>query len=74
MDIYEKIDLDICPYCGGPGVLEEENGWCWYVTCADCGTHTVEVEYRKPEKREEAAESAAHLWNIGKVISAGVGE
>ena len=37
MDIYEEVTLQDCPYCGGPGVLEEENGWCWSVVCMDCG-------------------------------------
>ena len=31
MDIYEELELQDCPYCRGPGVLEEEGGWCWYV-------------------------------------------
>ena len=29
MDIYKEIDLADCPCCGGGGLLEEENGWCW---------------------------------------------
>ena len=32
MDIYDEIELQDCPYCGGVGLLEEENGWSWYVT------------------------------------------
>ena len=68
MDIYDKIDLQECPYCGGPGLLEEANGWCWYVMCLDCGAQTGEVGYKSDDEREESAKSAAHLWNIGKVI------
>ena len=41
MDIHAKYELQDCPYCGGAGLLEEENGWCWYVTCMDCGSHTA---------------------------------
>ena len=25
MDIYEELILQDCPYCGGAGLLEEEN-------------------------------------------------
>lgn len=71
MDIYKDIFLEDCPYCGGPGYLEEENGWCWYVVCADCGSQTGEFPYRKPEDREEAAKTAARIWNMGKVVRTG---
>ena len=67
MDIYKDIDLLDCPYCGGPGVLEEEHGWIWYVVCADCGAVSGYSEYKRPEDREKAAEKAAMLWNLGKV-------
>ena len=33
MDIRDELELQDCPFCGGPGLLEEENGWCWYVMC-----------------------------------------
>ena len=29
MDIYEEIELHECPYCGGAGLLDDGNGWCW---------------------------------------------
>ena len=74
MDIYKKLPLEDCPYCGGAGLLEEENGWCWYVTCMDCGSQTAPIEYRTPEKREEAAQKAASLWNLAKVIRSDLGE
>ena len=74
MDIHEKIVLQDCPICRGPGLLEEENGWCWYVMCMDCGAQTAPFEYKTPEERLEAAEKAAHLWNIGKVIRSDNGE
>lgn len=68
MNIYDEIDLQECPYCDGPGILEEEEGWCWYVMCMDCGAQTGECGYKNDKEREEAAKAAAHLWNIGKVI------
>ena len=74
MELHSKIDLQDCPFCGGPGLLEEENGWCWYVMCLDCGAQTAPIEYKTPADRENAARSAAHLWNIGKVIRPDNGE
>ena len=74
MEIHEEIDLQDCPYCGGPALLEEENDWCWYVMCLDCGAQTAPAAYHKPEDRREAARQAAHLWNIGKVLRPDNGE
>ncbi len=74
MDIHEQLPLQDCPYCGGAGLLEEENGWCWYAICTNCGSQTAQFEYRTPEKRLEAAQMAAHIWNIGKVMRADLGE
>ena len=74
MDINKEIELQDCPYCGGPGLLEEENGFCWYVVCADCGSQTAPSEYHKKEDRVEAAKKAASLWNIGKVVRSDLGE
>ena len=68
MDIHKEIGLHECPYCEGPGLLEEEEDWCWYVMCYDCGAQTGECGYKTTEERTEAAKAAAHLWNIGKVI------
>lgn len=73
MDIHD-IELFDCPLCRGAGLMEEENGWCVYVTCMDCGCHTAEVPYTTPEERIEAAQRAASTWNIGKVISPANGE
>ena len=67
MDIYDKIQLLDCPYCGGTGVLEEEHGWSWYVVCADCGAHSGFCGYENVEDRFEAAQKAAMVWNRGKV-------
>lgn len=74
MDLHEKLELQDCPYCGGAGLLEEENGWCWYVMCMDCGAQTAHFEFKTPAEREDAAGKAAHLWNIGKVVRADIGE
>ena len=74
MDIYEELELQDCPYCGGAGTLEEEGGWCWYVMCMDCGAQTAHFEFRTTEERAEAAKKAAHLWNIGKIIRGNGGD
>ena len=74
MDIYEELSLHDCPYCGGPGTLQEEGGWCWYVMCADCGSQTAPFEFKTDAERNEAARKAAHLWNIGKVVRGDIGE
>ena len=74
MDLYESIELQDCPFCGGAGLLEEEHGWCWAVVCRDCGAETAAFEFKRPEDREEAARKAAYLWNIGKLVRPGIGE
>ena len=74
MEIYRELELQDCPHCGGPGLLEEEADWCWYVMCLDCGAQTAPIAYKTPEGRREAAEKAAHLWNIGKVVRQENGE
>ena len=65
MDIFDKIELQDCPICGGAGLLEEENGNSFYV---------VNIDYKEEAKREDAAQRAADLWNTGKVISSHPGE
>ena len=74
MDPIYEIDLDVCPHCGGVGAIQDEQGWCVYVDCLDCGSHTVHAAYETPGERLAAARQVAHLWNIGKVIHAGVGD
>lgn len=74
LEIYEKIDLFDCPRCGGAGILEEENGWCWYVMCMECGSQTTQFGYRRAEDRHAAAERAVKIWNMGKVVSPSPGE
>ena len=68
MDFLKDISLQDCPVCGGAGLLEDENGWCMYVACLDCGCHTAEFAYNKPEEKETAARQAADIWNMGKVV------
>ena len=74
MDIFEELPLQDCPYCGGPGLLEEESGWCWYVQCLDCGSQTAPFTFNTPRERLASARSAADRWNAGKVIRADLGE
>ena len=44
------------------------------VECADCGSHTVFVEYANEEEKKLAEDKVAMLWNIGKVIKANISE
>ena len=74
MDIYKEIDLENCPFCGGPALLEEENGWCWYVMCLDCGAQTAAQGYKTAEERIVAAQKVARLWNMRKVLRGGIGD
>ncbi len=74
MDIYDEIELQECPYCGGAGLLDDGNGWCWTVTCMDCGSQTGEFGYGNDAERTEAARKAAYVWNIGKVIRSDLSE
>ena len=74
IELIKKIDLQDCPYCNGPAILEEEGDRWIYIMCGDCGSTTCEIEYNRPEDKEEAARKAAHLWNIAKINKTGVGE
>ena len=73
-DEINAIELQDCPCCGGPGLLEEEGGWCLYIQCLDCGCHTAELSFDTPEERLDAARRAARTWNLGKVIYPGPGD
>ena len=68
------IELEECPCCRGNGMLVHEGGWSVQVECADCGSHTVYVEYENEEQKAIAEEKVAMLWNIGKVIKANISE
>ena len=74
MELYEEIELQECPICGGPAALEEENDWSFYGACLDCGAHTADIRYASGDTRRDAAQRAAHLWNIGKVLSSNPGD
>ena len=74
MESLHSIELLDCPLCQGPSLLEEENGWCLYVSCLDCGCHTAELSYSNEEERMAAARHLASTWNVGKVINPGIGE
>ena len=68
------IDLDICPMCRGDGLIVHEGGWNVQVECADCGAHTVYVEYDNEDQRVQAEKTVARLWNMGKVVHSERGE
>ena len=68
------IELEECPCCRGNGMIVHEGGWNVQVECADCGSHTVYVDYETEEEKKEAERKVAMLWNIGKVIKANPGE
>ena len=68
------IILEDCPCCRGTGMIVNEGGWSVQVECADCGSHTVFVEYENETQKKEAEQKVAMLWNIGKVIKANIGE
>ena len=74
LEIYKDLEIFDCPRCGGAALLEEENGWCWYVMCMECGAQTIQFEYRRAEDRRKAAEDAVRIWNMGKTVSPSPGE
>ena len=71
---FKDIELQICPHCGGDGILEDENGWCCCGTRMYCGSHTAQLYYRPPDERLYAYKCSSTLWNIGKVVSSHPGE
>ena len=68
------IELEECPACRGSGAIVHEGGWNVQVECADCGAHTVYLEYTNEEQKLEAEQGVARLWNLGKVIKSDPGE
>ena len=74
MDYFKDINLQDCPLCNGPAILEEEEGWCYYVMCLDCGCHTAESAFNSKKEKHTAAQKAADLWNMGKVLPSNPGE
>ena len=51
MDPINEIELEDCPVCRGAGYIEDEQGWCMYACCLNCGTETAHVSYKTPEER-----------------------
>lgn len=74
MENNETIILEECPMCRGNGMIMHEGGWNVQVECADCGSHTVYVEYENDTEKAEAERMVARLWNLGKVIKSNIGE
>ena len=74
MELYELVNLDACPNCGGDGCLEEEGDYGVYVVCNDCGAQTVVLTGKTEEAKIEAAHKVEHLWNSGKAVSSERGE
>lgn len=72
--IEKELVLEECPCCRGNGLIVHEGGWNVQVECADCGSHTVYLEYENEEQKEEAVKGVVRLWNIGKVIKQNIGE
>ena len=70
----ENIILEDCPCCRGAGMIMHEGGWNVQVECADCGAHTVYLEYENETEKEEAVLGVVRLWNLGKVIKQDPGE
>ena len=73
MDNKELI-LEECPMCRGNGMIMHEGGWNVQVECADCGSHTVYVEYDGDAEKANAEKMVARLWNLGKVIKSNPGD
>ena len=70
----KELFLEDCPMCRGSGMIVHEGGWNVQVECADCGSHTVYLDYNNDEEKEEAVRGVVRLWNLGKVIKQNLGE
>ena len=70
----KDIILEECPCCRGNGMIVHEGGWNVQVECADCGSHTVYLDYENEKEKEEAVLGVVRLWNLGKVIKQNIGE
>ena len=66
--------MEECPCCRGNGLIVHEGGWNVQVECADCGSHTVYLEYEDEQQKKEAIAGVVRLWNLGKVIKQNIGE
>ena len=70
----KELILEECPVCRGVGLIVHEGGWNVQVECADCGSHTVYLDYENEAEKEEAVKGVVRLWNLGKVIKQNLGE
>ena len=70
----KDLILEECPCCRGNGMIVHEGGWNVQVECADCGSHTVYLDYNNEAEKEEAVRGVVRLWNLGKVIKQNLGE
>ena len=70
----KNIILEECPCCRGTGLIVHEGGGNVQVECADCGSHTVYLEYENEAQKAEAVQGVVRLWNLGKVIKQNIGE
>ena len=70
----KELVLEECPCCRGNGLIVHEGGWNVQVECADCGSHTVYLEYENEEEKADAVRGVVRLWNIGKVIKQNISE
>ena len=52
MEIYEMIELEDCPRCLGPSILEEENSG-YYVMCMDCGCQSATFGFKDLRRQKE---------------------
>ena len=43
-NIDDLVEIYECPLCGGAGILEEDCGSSYYVTCLECGCHSVNID------------------------------
>ena len=74
LDIKERRKQTIMNNIDGAGILEEDCGSSYYVTCLECGCHSVNIDFKSDDDRLDAAKRTADLWNCGKVISMSPGE
>ena len=62
-------ELTVCPICHEDSAfIETEGGWCVYVQCGHCGTHTAFHSFHSDEEKEKAERAVVQLWNMGKVM------
>ncbi len=74
MEVNGNYLLEDCPICHGTGIVMHEGGWNVQVECTDCSAHTVYVEYRNDQQKQDAEAQVVRLWNLGKVVRTEIGE